>query len=52
MINVGGGNERGQIISWKGWQDLNWVEGGGVCCLGLDLNEEWGEGADFLVGQG
>ena len=28
------------------------MEGGGVSCLGLDLNEEWGEGADFLVRQG
>ena len=28
------------------------MEEGGVSCLGLDLNEEWGEGADYLVGQG
>ena len=49
---MGGVNERGQIISGNGWLDLHKVEGGGVSCLGLDLNEEWGEGADFMVRQG
>ena len=42
----------GKINSQKGWLDLHQVEGGGVSCLGLDLNEELGEGADFLVRQG